>query len=65
MQKKVATCREERGKPEASISADIEMVLEKYKASRAAYQGGDYNGVSCQRIVGKSSDITRAIAAVL
>jgi len=29
--KKVATCREERGKPEASISADIEMVLEKYK----------------------------------
>ena len=30
-QKKVATCREERGKPEASISADIEMVLEKYK----------------------------------
>jgi hypothetical protein len=65
MQKKVAACREERGKPEASISADIEMVLEKYKASRAAYQGGDYNGVSCQRIVGNSSDITREIAAVL
>jgi flagellar biosynthesis chaperone FliJ len=30
---KVATCREERGKPEASISADIEIILEKYKAS--------------------------------
>jgi hypothetical protein len=26
--KKLATCREERGKPEASISADIELVLE-------------------------------------
>jgi hypothetical protein len=34
--KKLATCREERCKPEASISAEIEMVLEKYKASRAA-----------------------------
>jgi hypothetical protein len=41
------------------------MVLEKYKASRAAYRGGDYNGVSCKRIVGNSSDITREIAAVL
>jgi hypothetical protein len=65
MQKKVATCREERGKPESSISADIEMVLEKYKASHAAYHGGDYNGVSCRRIVGNSSDLTREIAAVL
>ncbi len=65
MQKKVATCREERGKPESSISADIEMVLEKYKASHAAYHGGDYNGISCQRIVGNSSDLTREIATVL
>jgi flagellar biosynthesis chaperone FliJ len=46
--KKVATCREERGKPEASISADIEMVLEKYKASCAANHGGDYNGRKIQ-----------------
>jgi len=62
---KVATCREERGKPEASISADIEIILEKYKASRAAYHGGDYNGVSCRRIVGNCSDITREITDVL
>jgi hypothetical protein len=30
--RKLATCREERGKLEASISAEIVMMLEKYKA---------------------------------
>jgi len=65
LKKIVATCREERGKPEASISADIETVLEKYKVSRAAYHGGDYNGVSCRRIVGNSSDIMQDITSVL
>jgi hypothetical protein len=62
---KLATCREERGKPEASISAEIETVLEKYKASRAAYHGGDYNGVSCRRIVGNCSKITEELHGIL
>jgi hypothetical protein len=63
--KKLATCREERGKQEASISAEIEMVLEKYKASRAAYHGGDHNIVSCQRIVGHCRKITEEIDVIL
>jgi hypothetical protein len=45
--KKLATCRDERGKPEASISAEIDILLERYKATRDTYHGGDYNGVSC------------------
>jgi chromosome segregation ATPase len=65
LKKKLATCREERGKPEASISAEIEMLLEKYKASRAAYHGGDYNGVSCRRIVGSCHEIVEDISKIL
>lgn len=34
------TCIEERGKPEASITSDIEVILEKYNASQEAYHGG-------------------------
>jgi hypothetical protein len=41
----------ERGKPEASIQAEIELHLENYKISRASYHGGDDNGVCCRRLV--------------
>ncbi len=60
--KKLATFREERGKPEASISVDIELVLEKYNVSCAAYYGGDFNGISCRRLVG---EIVQKIQKVL
>ena len=63
--KKLATLREERGKPEASISAEIDMILDKYNASRAAYHGGDFNGVSCRRIVGNSDEIVKEIQKIL
>ena len=63
--KNLANRREERGKPEASISAEIELLLEKYYASRAAYHGGDYNGISCRRIVGNSTEIAKGIRMVL
>jgi NACalpha-BTF3-like transcription factor len=63
--KKLANCREERGKPEAGISADIELVLEKYNVSRAAYHGGDYNGVSCRRLVGNCEKIMEEIQIIL
>jgi hypothetical protein len=42
-----------------STLAKIELVLEKYNVSHAAYHGGDYNGVSCQRLVGNCTDITQ------
>jgi hypothetical protein len=63
--KKLANCREERGKPEASILADIELLLEKYNVSRAAYHGGDYNGVSCRRLVGNCGEIVEEIHNIL
>jgi hypothetical protein len=63
--KKLIAYREERGKPEASIAVEIEMHLEKYNASHAAYHGGDYNGVSCQRIVGNSTEIASGIKTIL
>jgi hypothetical protein len=65
LEKKLATCREERGKPETSISAEIEMLLENYKALHAAYHGSDYNGVSCRRIVGSCHEIVEEIGNTL
>jgi hypothetical protein len=47
----LASLKAERGKPEASIVAEIELLLDKYKISRAAYHGGDFNGVCCRRLV--------------
>ncbi len=55
--KKMENYRAERGKPEASILTEIEEQLEKFNASRAAYHGGDFNGVSCRRIVGNAKEI--------
>jgi hypothetical protein len=63
--KKLIAYREERGKPEASIAVEIEMHLEKYNASHAAYHRGDYNGVSCRRIVGNSTEIASGIKTIL
>ncbi len=40
------------------------MHLEK-NASRAAYHGDDYNGISCQRIVGNSTQIASGIRTIL
>jgi hypothetical protein len=34
--------------------AEIEEQLEKFHASRAAYYGGDFDGVSCRRIFGNA-----------
>ena len=41
------------------------MVLEKYHASRAACHGGDYNGVSCRRIIGNCIEITKEVKTIL
>ncbi len=65
MQKKLENYRTERGKPEASIVAEIEEHLEKFHASRAAYHGGDFNGVSCRRIVGNANEVSDGLREIL
>jgi hypothetical protein len=62
---KLLDLRQQRGKPEASISSEIEMVLEMDNAFRASYHGGDFKGVSCQRIVGNSDEIVNKIQNIL
>ncbi len=57
--------RDERGKPEASIIVEIEQLLEKFDASRAAYHGGDFNGVACRRIVGNANEICQRVMEIL
>jgi len=63
--KKVADYKAERGKPEASIIAEIEMYMETLRISRAAYHGGDFNGVCCRRIVGNCKAIAENIETIL
>ena len=63
--KKLADYKAERGKPEASIVAEIKLYLEKLKISRAAYHGGDFNGVCCRRIVGNSKAIANNVQVIL
>jgi hypothetical protein len=64
-QKKKADYKAERGKPEASIVAEIELYLEKLRISRAAYHGGNFNGVCCRRIVGNSKVIANNVQGIL
>ena len=63
--KALETYREERGKPEASAVAEIEQHLETFNASKAAYHGGDFNGVSCRRIVGKAKEVSEGVRKIL
>jgi hypothetical protein len=55
----------ERGKPEASIIAELELYMESIKISRAAYHGGDFNGVCCRRIVRNCKPIADNIRTIL
>jgi len=57
MQKNVENLQVQRGKPESSLIADIESLLEKYSIQREAYHGGDFNGVCCQRLVENTQNI--------
>ena len=63
--KKIEIYRTERGKPEASIISELEDVLETFNASRAAYHGGDFNGVACRRIVGNAREICDRIRTII
>jgi hypothetical protein len=45
--KKLEDLKAARGKPELSVVADLEFTLANYNVSRAAYHGGDFNGVCC------------------
>ncbi len=54
-----------RGKPASSIVADLELTLAAFYVSRAAYHGGDFNGVCCRRIVQSAKPICDEIRPVL
>ena len=45
--------------------AEIEQHLELFNASKAAYHGGDFNGVSCRRIVGKAKEVSEGVREIL
>jgi len=55
----------ERGKPEASIVAEMELLLDKHKVSRAAYHGGDFNGVCCRRLVNGCNIIMEEVKKII
>ncbi len=61
LKKKLSDLKAERGKPEASIVAEVELYLETLKITRASYHGGDYNGVCCRRLVGNSKNISNEV----
>jgi hypothetical protein len=63
--KKCKIYRTERGQPQASIIADLEVVLETFNASRAAYHGGDFNRVACRLIVGNAREICDRIIKII
>jgi len=63
--KKLSDYKIERGKPEASIVAEIEMLLDQYRISRGSYHGGDFNGVCCRKLVGNAQQITFEIRRIL
>jgi hypothetical protein len=61
----LAAFKAERRISEASIGAEIELLLENYKISRASYHGGDYNGVCCRRLVENAKTIAEKVQAIL
>jgi hypothetical protein len=65
LKKKLSDLKAERGKPEASIVAEVELYLETLKITRASYHGGDYNGVCCRRLVGNSKIISDEVRKIL
>jgi chromosome segregation ATPase len=54
-----------QGKPEASIVAEIELLLDKHKESRDAYHCGDFNGVCCRRLVNYCHIIMKGITKII
>jgi hypothetical protein len=63
--KKVEAMKIERGRPESSLAVDIELTLQKYFISSAAYHGGDLNGVCCRRLVEHAQAITNELEPVI
>jgi len=62
--KKVTDYKIERGKPGASVVAEIELVLDQYRISRGSYHGGDFNGVCCRRLAGNAKPITEEVRKI-
>jgi hypothetical protein len=62
--KNVENLQVQRGKPESSMIADIELLLETYSIQQEAYHGGEFNGVCCQRLVGNTQNIFNELRAL-
>ncbi len=56
--KQLEALKIEKGQPESSIMAEVELTLKKLIISSIAYHGGDFNGVCCQRLVKNAQEIT-------
>ena len=63
--KALETLQAERGKPESSLIADVELLLYRYHIKREAYHEGDFNGVCCQRLVGNTAAIVNELRTIM
>jgi hypothetical protein len=54
-----------RGKAHSTIQTDLELTLSKFLICRAAYHGGDFNGVCCRRLVQNAGNIIVEITPIL
>jgi len=45
--------------------AEIELYLESLNITRAAYHGGDFNGVCCRRLVASSDNVAKTTREIL
>jgi hypothetical protein len=53
------------GRPTESIISQFEKVLGKYNTKREAYHGGDFNGVSCRKLVANIVEIMLEFHAIV
>jgi hypothetical protein len=55
----------ERGKPESSLIADVELLLYRHHIEREAYHRGDFNGVCCRRVVGNAAVLVNEVRTIM
>ena len=65
MQETAGGFKSSKRKAESSILADVELTLAKFLISRAVYNGGNFNGVCCRRLVQHAKEIIGEIKPIL
>jgi hypothetical protein len=62
----VERLRKERGRPAESIQVEIDcFIAMRYNIKRAAYHGGDFNGVCCHLLVANAREIMNDIQRIV